>query len=61
VNNLNAAAISSVQANPAGFYFNIHNGPFGGGAVRDQVPEPTGLAVLMLGGGLLAATRRRRS
>jgi hypothetical protein len=60
VNNLNAAAISSVQANPAGFYFNIHNSAFPGGAVRDQVPEPASVAMLLLGSGLLAAGRRRR-
>jgi hypothetical protein len=61
VSNLSATTITDVQTNPAGFYFNIHNGPFGGGAVRDQLPEPTGLAVLMLGGGLLAGQRRRRA
>jgi len=60
VNNLNAGAISSVQANPGGFYFNIHNGTFPGGAVRDQVPEPAGLTLLVLGGGAMLATRRRR-
>jgi len=61
VNNLNAAAITSVQANPAGFYFNIHNGAFPGGAVRDQVPEPAGLMLLAIGSGLLASRRRRQS
>jgi hypothetical protein len=50
---LNSANMSAVLANPAGFYVNIHNGEFPSGAVRDQVPEPTGLAVLALGGLLL--------
>jgi hypothetical protein len=55
---LNSANMSAVLANPAGFYVNIHNGEFPGGAVRDQVPEPTGLAVLALGGLLLGRRGR---
>jgi hypothetical protein len=60
VSGLNAVNITNVQANPAGFYFNIHNGSFPGGAVRDQVPEPAGLTLLALGG-VLAGCRRRRN
>lgn len=53
--------ITSVLANPAGFYLNIHNGTFPAGAVRGQfgtVPAPGTLALLALGG--LAQRRRRR-
>ncbi len=60
VSGLSAANITTVQANPAGFYFNIHNGIFTGGAVRDQVPEPSALALLACGAGALLARRRRR-
>jgi hypothetical protein len=59
ITNLSAANITTVQANPNAFYFNIHNVPFGGGAVRDQVPEPSGLAVCGLAGLLLARRHRR--
>jgi len=33
----NLAQITSILNNPAGFYVNIHNGPFGSGAVRGQI------------------------
>ena len=55
---LNSANISTVLANTAGFYVNIHNGEFPSGAVRDQVPEPMGISLLAVGG--LALGRRRR-
>lgn len=53
----------SVLANPAGFYVNIHNASFGGGAVRGQltaVPEPgsLGLSALALIGGVFARRRK---
>jgi hypothetical protein len=54
VNGLDAANITAIEANPGNFYFNMHNTPFPGGAVRDQVPEPAGLAIIALGGLLLA-------
>lgn len=50
--------IANLIANPSGFYVNVHNGDFPGGAIRgqigspDAVPEPTVLA--LLGIGLLA-------
>jgi MYXO-CTERM domain-containing protein len=58
VSGLDAANVTAVEANPAGFYFNIHNGAFPGGAVRDQVPEPAALAPLALAGLLLRRRRR---
>ena len=44
ISNLSATQITAVFANPSNFYYNIHNGAFSGGAVRDQlvpVPEPS--------------------
>lgn len=55
---LSTANINTVLANPAGYYLNIHNGPFGGGAVRDQLPEPGALG--LLGIAALPLLRRRR-
>jgi hypothetical protein len=59
--------LANVLADPAGFYVNVHNDAFQGGAVRGQlrladvaVPEPGTLAVLGLGLVLLAFSRRRR-
>jgi hypothetical protein len=63
ITGLPAATITSIFANPAGFYYNVHNAQFTGGAVRDQlvaVPEPGAIALLGLGGvGGLIARRRR--
>ena len=56
---LNSANMATVIANPAGFYLNLHNGEFPGGAVRGQVPEPS-VFVLTIGGLLGLASRRRR-
>jgi hypothetical protein len=61
VSNLSATAITNILANPSGFYYNLHNGAFPGGAVRDQlvvVPEPAGVSLLLLGGAALVARRR---
>ena len=58
---LSSANMTTVLANPAGFYLNIHNGEFPGGAVRGQVPEPS-TAILVLGSlGALGFRRRRTS
>jgi hypothetical protein len=60
VSGLPAATILNVFANPTGFYYNLHNGPFPGGAVRDQlVPEPSALALLAFGVSGLLIRRRR--
>jgi hypothetical protein len=46
----NLAQITQILSAPETFYVNIHNTPFGGGAVRGQVPEPA--TVLLFGAGL---------
>jgi hypothetical protein len=55
---LSATTVTNVLNNPAGFYYNLHNGPFPPGAVRAQLPEPS-LAAIALVGGVIAARRRR--
>ena len=62
VTGLSATQITTIFANPTGFYYNIHNGAFPSGAVRDQltvVPEPSigGLVGVSLVG---FCSRRRR-
>jgi len=51
ITGLPAATITSVLANPTGFYYNLHSTPtYGGGAVRDQlVPEPSVCSLMLLG------------
>ena len=63
VSGLSSSAIDTILANPSGFYLNIHNAQFGGGAVRDQlaaVPEPS-IGALGLAGLALGALLRRKS
>jgi threonine dehydrogenase-like Zn-dependent dehydrogenase len=61
----NLAQIAEILNAPESFYVNIHNTPFGGGAVRGQVPEPA--TVLLFGAGLSGLafggrrSQRRRS
>ncbi|MBC7833513.1 MAG: CHRD domain-containing protein [Phycisphaerales bacterium] len=53
--------LTNVVANPAGFYVNVHNSQFPGGAVRGQlflVPAPGAAALMALAAGL--GLRRRR-
>src|SRR5688572_29075179 len=37
--NVSAEVISQIKANPAGFYVNVHNAEFTGGAIRGQLVE----------------------
>lgn len=63
ITGLSATVITSILANPSGFYYNTHNGAFPAGAVRDQlaIPEPASAVLLTLGaGGMLCSRRRRR-
>jgi hypothetical protein len=64
ISNLNAATITSIFSNPSNFYYNMHNGAFPGGAVRDQltaVPEPGVLSLLaVMGAAAMGARRPRR-
>jgi hypothetical protein len=60
---LNSALVGSVLANPGAFYYNLHNGPFPGGAVRDQlvpVPEPSTTALAVMGVVIAGTLVRRR-
>lgn len=55
------AQVAQILAAPETFYVNVHNAPFGGGAVRGQVPEPA--TALLFGSGLAGlafAGRARR-
>jgi hypothetical protein len=62
ISNLSATQITNILANPTNFYYNLHNGAFPGGAVRDQlVPEPTSTVLVFAGAvGLFALKRPRR-
>ena len=50
VNVTNQALLDEIRANPAGFYVNIHNGEFPGGAVRGQLASATAFSSELLGG-----------
>ena len=58
VSGLDSTKIDTILASPTDYYMNFHNTPFPGGFVRDQLPEPSCLAVLGLGGLLLGRRRR---
>ena len=62
ITGLSATQITTILGNPTNFYYNLHNGAFPSGAVRDQLPEPTSM-ILILGGavGLFAFRRHRRT
>ncbi|MDZ4779383.1 MAG: CHRD domain-containing protein [Planctomycetia bacterium] len=57
------ADLANLLANPTGFYVNLHNNSFTGGAIRGQigqpVPEPTSLVLAGLGFVALALWRRK--
>jgi hypothetical protein len=62
ISNLSATTITSILANPPGFYYNMHNGAFPGGAVRAQlVPEPSAMVLLAIGMCSLFAHRHSKS
>jgi hypothetical protein len=54
---LQDADLVGVLADPSGWYVNVHNSVFPGGAIRGQVPEPT--SALLVAGGLALLARRR--
>jgi CHRD domain-containing protein len=56
---LSSANMTAVLNNPAGFYLNLHNGEFSGGAVRGQVPEPALAGIVGCGMGLVLRRRGR--
>jgi len=58
VTGLDSTKIDTILASPTDYYMNFHNTPFPAGFVRDQLPEPSCLAVLGLGGLLLGRRRR---
>jgi hypothetical protein len=58
ITGLPAATISGIFSNPSNFYYNLHNGTFPSGAVRDQLPEPAALSLLGFAAVLLRRTRR---
>lgn len=60
ITGLSATQITTIFSNPTNFYYNLHNGPFPGGAVRDQLPEPGSFALLAMGAMALAGRRVRR-
>ena len=62
ISGLPNATILAAIATPSGFYYNLHNGTFPAGAVRDQltpVPEPTSLCLAGAAAAALALRRRR--
>jgi hypothetical protein len=66
IGGLLTATITSIHAAPSNFYYNLHNGAFPGGAVRDQltaVPEASSLlclGIVSLSGAVISACRKLR-
>ncbi len=59
ITGLPAATITSLLNNPTGFYYNLHNAPFTGGAVRSQLPEPASAAAILSALAMPFMRRRR--
>ncbi len=58
ITGLSTATINNINASPTGFYYNLHNTAFPGGAVRSQLPEPASLSfVALVTMGLMARRR----
>lgn len=58
ITGLPAATITSLLGSPTGFYYNLHNAQFPGGAVRSQLPEPASVGAILLAAMIV---QRRRS
>ncbi len=58
---LSATQITTIFSNPTNFYYNLHNGAFPGGAVRDQLPEPGTIGLLAIAAAALGVRRPRRA
>jgi hypothetical protein len=50
VNVTDQALLDEIRANPAGFYVNVHNADFPGGAVRGQLASAQAWSSVLLGG-----------
>ena len=64
ISGLSSTVIDNIFANPGGFYLNLHNGVFPGGAVRDQlspVPEPSVFGLALAGVALAGIVSRCRA
>jgi hypothetical protein len=62
ITGLPAATITSIFANPTNFYYNLHSTPeYPAGAVRDQIPEPSSIAILACGSVALLGYSWRRA
>lgn len=48
ITGLPAATITALMSNPSGFYYNLHNAQFTGGAVRDQLVAAPGPGAIVI-------------
>jgi hypothetical protein len=56
---LQDADLTGVLADPTGWYVNVHNSVYPGGAIRGQIPAP-GTVALLAAAGVIACRRRVR-